>query len=285
MTIKIASWNVNSINARLPNVIEWLKESKADVIMFQELKCLEEKFPLSALEDMGYNLAIHGQKTYNGVAIASKSPIEDIVYGLPTFQEDSQARFIQGFTFGINIGCVYVPNGAEVGSEKYDYKLRFMNCLTEQVKNTLEHDEEFLIAGDFNIARTIWDTHKRKLEDARILTSTKEVRALNSFINTTGLIDIVRLQHPIVDEFSSEHPYTEPDNSKDTSGTRAAENCHLYSWWDYRNNSYTQNLGFRIDYIFANPKLADKITNAYIDQKPRGLTKASDHTPVICEVS
>ena len=283
MTIKIASWNVNSINVRLPNIIEWLKETKADVVLFQELKCLEEKFPAVALEDMGYNLAINGQKTYNGVAIASKYPIEDIVYGLPTFKEDStQARFIQGFTCGINMACVYVPNGAAVDSEKYEYKLKFMECLKQHVKSTLEYDEEFLIAGDFNVARTIWDTHKRKLEATRILTSEKEVRALNSIINT-GLIDILRLQHPIVDEFNTELlPGTDSTKSR---AITAAENSHLYSWWDYRNNSYTQNLGFRIDYIFTNAKLADKITNTYIDAKPRSLAKASDHTPVVCEVT
>ena len=249
----IATWNVNSIRARVEHITKWVKDSAPDIILLQEIKC--EEFPqIEALES--YNIEYIGQKSYNGVAILSKFPIEDIICGLPNF-EDNQARYIEVFTNNSRVASVYVPNGSEVGSDKYEYKLEFMKKLKSHMDNLANLSEPVVIGGDFNVATAKMDVYHGKLDDNKILCSKYERHHFNNLLHT-GFYDITRSLHP--------------------------NNDCLFSWWDYRAGSWDQNKGWRIDYLMANPKAMDNIIDSNIDTKPRGWQKPSDHTPVWCEI-
>ena len=189
--MKIATWNVNSVRARLPNVCEWLKEMRPEIVLLQEIKCQEGDFPREAIEDLGYNIAIAGQKTFNGVAILSHSPIEDVTIGLPNFPEDEQARYIEAFTGGVRVASVYVPNGQSVGSDKYDYKLKFLTHLREHLAQILTYEEACVIGGDYNIAPADEDVADPEAWRGEILCSDAERDHFHSLLHL-GYYDAIR---------------------------------------------------------------------------------------------
>ena len=268
MTI-IATWNVNSVRARLPRVLEWLDEFKPDVALLQELKATDETFPRLEIEDRGYNIEIHGQKNFNGVGILSKSPIEDVSRGLPNNEDDEQARYIEGFTAGIRVASIYLPNGnptfvegefqddgIPVLHEKYEYKLRWMECLHDHMAERLTLDEAIVFGGDYNIVPTDEDVHDAEgwANDALCLPQSRNrYRRLLHL----GLTDAYRVIHH------------EP---------------HKYSFWDYQRGAWQKDFGVRIDHLLLSPQAADRLKDCDIDRGPRGKEKASDHTPVWCEI-
>lgn len=252
--MKIVSWNVNSIRARHEQVLEWVKDKSPDVILIQETKCLADQFPREEFEDLGYNIELLGQKTFNGVAILSKFPVEDIQYGIPGY-EDAQARFIQAVIKGIHFICVYVPNGQEPGSEKYQYKLQFLDHFIKHIQSLRDADIPFLLGGDFNIAlkpADVYDPHQ--LNDSICFTM-RERQELNHLINL-GITDV-----------------------QDYLGHKN------FTWWDYRGGSFEKNKGMRIDYIFVSPHLVRLLKSIEVDTMARDKDKASDHAPLVCELS
>lgn len=266
--IKIASFNVNSVKARLPRLLEWLEKSNPDVVLLQELKCVEEAFPFGALFDAGYNAAVYGQKTYNGVAILSKFKIEDVVKGLPCHGEevDEQARYIEAVistkNLAIRVASIYVPNGGGdllpnetlENSRKFLYKLNFYDRLKSHLAKVATYDEIQIFGGDFNVAAEAIDVYDPKSFEGQILFHPLERQKFRSLLNL-GLID----------------------------SYRACNQSHqAFSWWDYRGGGWQHNKGARIDYLLASPLAADKISSASIEDKGvRDQEKASDHCPVI----
>ena len=255
--MKIVTWNVNSIKARLSIVVNWLRENTPDIVLLQEIKCENSAFPSEVFEDLGYNIALHGQKTYHGVAILSKFPIEDVVRGLPDF-EDPQSRYIEALVGSVRVASIYVPNGQEVGSDKFYYKLNFYQKLKAHMKKSLEAKEIAVWGGDYNVAPFLADgPNEEAFKGEKILTSLKEREAFRELL-WLGLTDAIRVQYP--------------------EGTPQGE--HLFSWWDYRANSWAQNKGFRIDHLLLSPQAADRFESAGIESETRALEKASDHAPV-----
>ncbi len=258
--ITIVTWNVNSIKARLPNVLTWLKSAKPDIVLLQELKCVEEAFPKMEIEELGYNLAIHGQKTYNGVAILSKFPIDDVTRNIPGF-EDEAARYIECVVSlpgsALRVASVYVPNGQAVGSDKFQYKMNFYDKLYDHLKNIRNYDEMISIGGDFNCAPEDIDVYDAKSLHGSICFNEQEQFKFRKIINL-GYIDIYRAVYPQRQQFS---------------------------WWDYRAGAFDHNHGMRIDHILVNPKAADAFDFCEIDIEPRGQDKASDHTPVVARIA
>jgi exodeoxyribonuclease-3 len=252
--MKIVTWNVNSVRARLENITDWLRTNHPDVVLLQETKCQNHDFPLETIEDCGYNVAVHGQKSYNGVAILSKYRIEDVLNGLPPFRDDDQARYIEGVTNGVRVASVYVPNGNTVGSEKYHYKLKFLDHLHDHLKATLLYEEAFIIGGDYNIAPTDDDVNDPAGWHEKILCSTPERKSLRAILNL-GYSDAIRIYH------QGKGPYT---------------------WWDYRSGSWQKDDGLRIDLLLLSPQAVDRLAGAGVDRDPRGLEKASDHAPTWC---
>ncbi len=250
--MKVITWNVNSVRARLPHVELFLKEQQPDVLLLQELKCEEHAFPVSLL-DFGYNCAIFGQKTYNGVAILSKHPIEDIQKGIPNF-EDTAARYVEAFTGGVRVASVYVPNGQEIDSKAYHYKLDFLDALYSHCKTLLGFDERLVIGGDFNIAPTDEDVCSPAAWQGQVLCSQRERDAWRK-ITYLGLADAVK------DSTTGAMPYT---------------------WWDYRKGSFAKDDGLRIDHLLLSPNAADALKTTKVYKNMRGLERASDHAPVEC---
>jgi len=262
-TIKIATWNVNSIKARLHAVDEWLKETNPDIVLLQELKCVTEAFPYEQIEDLGYNVAAHGQKSYNGVAILSKYPIDEIIKELPPLsnedEKDEQARYIEALIYinekVLKVASVYVPNGNTVGSDKFLYKMKFFDRLRKYYKDiSYIDDTAFIIGGDFNVGPEDIDVYDPKSLRNTICFHPEEQQKYRSLINT-GLTELFREFNPDIQQFS---------------------------WWDYRGGGYKNGKGMRIDFLLACPKSAEASINCSIDENPRGKEKASDHTPVIC---
>lgn len=254
LMLKIATWNINSIRMRLPLLLKWLRESEPDVVLLQETKVMDDQFPKQEIEDLHYNIAMHGQKTFNGVAILSKHPIEDISTSIPDF-EDEQARYIEAVVNGTRVASVYVPNGMEVGSDKYTYKLNFLTHLYKHMQTLLTYDETFVIGGDFNIAPTDQDGYDPQKWHERILCSTPEREKLRA-IMYLGLTDALRSLHPDENE--------------------------LYTWWDYRGGSWQNNFGLRIDHLLLSPQAADRLDKAAVEKEYRDGEKTSDHAPVSC---
>jgi len=253
--IKIATWNVNSIKARLPNALAWLKEFAPDVVLLQEIKTVDEGFPRMEIEDLGYNIETHGQKTYNGVAILSKSPIEDVSRGLPGDDTDEQARYIEGTAFGnLRVASIYLPNGNPIDTEKFPYKLGWMDRLYSHVQTSLEDEESIIFGGDYNVIPTNDDVYDPKAVAGDALTQ-PESRARFQAIKNLGLTDALR---------SFNHA------------------PHQYSYWDYQRGAWQKDNGLLIDHLLLTPQAADRLTDAGIDKDPRGKEKASDHTPVWC---
>ena len=253
--IKIATWNVNSIKARLPNALAWLKEFAPDVVLLQEIKTVDDGFPRMEIEDLGYNIETHGQKTYNGVAILSKSPIEDVSRGLPGDDTDEQARYIEGTAFGnLRVASIYLPNGNPTDTEKFPYKLGWMDRLYSHVQTSLEDEESIVFGGDYNVIPTNDDVYDPKAVAGDALTQ-PESRARFQAIKNLGLSDALR---------SFNHA------------------PHQYSYWDYQRGAWQKDNGLLIDHLLLTPQAADRLTDAGIDKGPRGKEKASDHTPVWC---
>jgi len=258
--MKIATWNVNSIRARLDNVVTWLKETSPDVACLQEIKTVEETFPRQALEDLGYNIAIHGQKSYNGVALLSKTPFEDVRTVLPGDDSDEQARFLQATLStkdgALTITSIYAPNGNPVESEKYPYKLDWMKRLHAHAREMLKLEECFVIAGDYNVIPHDDDVHNPEgwREDALFRPETLE--HYHSLLNL-GLTDAYRA---------------------------CEQAAHQYTFWDYQAGAWPKDHGIRIDHHLLSPQAADRLKSAGIDRFTRGWQKASDHVPIWIEL-
>ena len=253
--VKIATWNVNSIRARLPNILKWLKANNPDVLLLQEIKTLEESFPKEDIEDLGYNIEINRQKTYNGVAILSKSPIEDTCKALPGDKNDSQARYIEGTVFGaIRVASIYLPNGNPITTEKFQYKLNWMDRLFNKIKLSIESEEIFVFAGDYNVIPKNTDAYNPQnfISDALMQ---PETRSKFFSIMNLGLTDALRAYN--------KSPFQ-------------------YSYWDYQRGSWQKDNGILIDHILLSPQAADILEDSGIDKTPRGEEKASDHVPVWC---
>lgn len=247
--MKIVTWNVNSVRARLPHVENFLKDHQPDVLLLQELKCEEHAFPLS-LGDFGYNYAVYGQKTYNGVAILSKHPIEDVQKGIPNF-EDVPARYIEAFTGGIRVASVYVPNGQTVTSAAYGYKLNFLEALYNHAKQLLNLDEKIIIGGDYNIAPTDADMYDPVGWKDEVLCTTAEREAFRKILYA-GYTDALAQNQTVM-------PFT---------------------WWDYRKGSFAKDSGLRIDHLLLSPQALDFMQKTKVYRDFRGFEKASDHAPV-----
>jgi exodeoxyribonuclease-3 len=254
-TIKIATWNVNSLKARLPNVLTWLKEEAPDVVLMQEIKCMDNAFPCLELEDAGYNIVSHGQKTYNGVAILSKSPIEDVARGLPGGDGDEQARYVEGTVFGkVRVASIYLPNGNPLGTEKFSYKLAWMDRLKAHLAKTVLDDEIRVYGGDYNVIPTDDDVYSAKAFANDALLQPESRARFRSLLHM-GFTDAFRVFNTLP---------------------------HQYSFWDYQAGAWQKDHGLLIDFLLLSPKAADVLTASGIDKKPRGKEKASDHTPVWC---
>ena len=255
--MKIASRNVNSIKARLPNVVAWLKEAAPDVALLQELKTVEEGFPFMEIEELGYNCAVAGQKSYNGVAVLSKFPMEIETKVLPGNDEDEQARYLEAFTNGVRVASIYLPNGNPTPGPKYDYKLAWMRRLVDHARELLEHDEVVVLGGDYNVCPTDADVHDPIgwADDALCL---PQSRAQFRELLWLGYTEAFRTLHP--------------------------HEQRAWSFWDYQGGAWQRDLGVRIDHLLLSPLAADRLTACEIDRGPRAQEKASDHTPIWCEL-
>lgn len=260
--VRIATWNVNSINARLERVLEWLEEARPDVVGFQELKCIDEKFPREAIESLGYNVVTHGQKTYNGVALLSKFPLEDVRRGLPETEgdpADEHSRYIEavvGAPTPFRFGCLYLPNGNPIGTEKFDYKLRWMRRLREHATELLKLEEPLALCGDYNVIPEPQDADKPEswLGDALFQPESRAAwRALKylGFTDAQGAVGV------------------EP---------------HGYTFWDYTRGAWERDHGIRIDHIMLSPQAADRLRSCEVHRHVRGRERPSDHVPVVAEL-
>ncbi len=254
--MKIASWNVNSLNVRLPHLLQWLDAARPDVVALQETKMEDAKFPDTALAEAGYRSVFSGQKTYNGVAILARGQaIADVQAGIPGFEDDHR-RVLAATVGGVRIVDLYVVNGKAVGDVKYEHKLRWLAAVHEWLKDEVARHPELVVLGDFNIAPDDRDVHDPKRWHEKILCSTPERIALRDLL-ALGLHDSFRL-------FNQEAGH--------------------HSWWDYRTFAFDRGLGLRIDLVLVSEALRARCTRAWIDMEPRGWERASDHTPVLVEL-
>ena len=257
--MRIATWNVNSVNARLETVTRWFEEAQPDVACLQEIKCVDEKFPAEPFERLGYNLAIHGQKSYNGVAILSKQPLEDVRRGLPEGDGDDQARYIEAVVSGaqpVRVASIYLPNGNPIGTEKFAYKLAWMERLRRHAQGLLAYEEPLALVGDYNIIPEPRDAEfpKNWVEDALFQ---PQSRAAFRALKWLGLTDA----------------YLQADG---TSGA--------YTFWDYQAGAWQRNNGIRIDHALLSPQAADRLRGAVIHRDVRSWDKPSDHVPLVIEL-
>ena len=254
--MKIATWNVNSLKVRLPHVLDWLAATQADVLCLQETKMEDKVFPYAELEAAGYRGAHNGQKTYNGVAILARGTLEDVRFDIPDFA-DEQKRVVVATVNGLRIVCAYMPNGQEVGSEKYEYKLRWLAALAGYLRGELQRFPQLALLGDYNIAPDDRDVHDPAAWKDQILCSEPERAAYRQFVDL-GLADAFRL-------------FEQPPK--------------LYSWWDYRQMGFRLNRGLRIDHILLSRPLAAACSACVIDKAPRKLERPSDHAPVMATLA
>jgi exodeoxyribonuclease-3 len=250
--LKIATWNVNSVRARAPHLVRWLKEAAPDVALLQELKCVDADFPAMEVETLGYNVAVFGQKTYNGVAILSKRPIEDVERGLPGDDGDGQARYLEATTGGVRVASIYLPNGNPQPGPKFDYKLDWMRRLALRARVLLDLEMPVVLGGDYNVCPTPHDVWDEKAMAGDALIQPQSRAAWRTIVNQ-GWTDAIRLRHPA---------------------------AHLYTYWDYFRDRFTHDHGLRIDHLLLSPQAADRLDEAAVDRSPRGWEKPSDHTPV-----
>lgn len=252
--MKIASWNVNSLKVRLEQVLQWLESAQPDVLALQETKVTDEVFPRAAIEAAGYQVVFSGQKTYNGVAILAKTEPQDVITDIPGL-DDPQRRILAATVNGVRIINLYVVNGSAPGTEKFTYKLDWIDKVTQFIKQQMAEYDDVVVLGDFNIAPDDRDVYDPVKWHEKILCTTEERQALHSILDL-GLQDSFRLLH-------------------DDGG--------LYSWWDYRMNGFVRDLGLRIDLVLCTDEMSEAVIAAYIDKEPRGWERPSDHTPVVTE--
>ncbi len=253
--MKLATWNVNSLNVRLPHVLDWLAANQPDVLCLQETKLEDGKFPVAAVEDAGYRVVFSGQKTYNGVAIISKQDGADAIAAIPGF-EDEQKRILALTLGNVRVVCAYIPNGQAVDSDKYHYKLRWLKAMTDWLQEELARYPKLALLGDYNIAPEDRDCHDPAAWVGQVLVSEPEREAFRK-LQSLGLQDAFRL-------------FEQEEKS--------------FSWWDYRMMGFRRNLGMRIDHILLTPELASRCKACWIDKAPRKLERPSDHTPVVAEI-
>ncbi len=253
--MKIASWNVNSLKVRLPHVERWCREAQPDVLALQETKLEDDRFPRAAIEALGYRVAYSGQKTYNGVAILSREPLEDVVAGVPGF-DDPHRRVLAATVGGVRIVDLYVVNGQSVGSEKYEWKLKWLRAVTDYLRDELKRHRKLVVLGDFNIAPEDRDVHDPELWRDQVLCSEPERAALRGMLDL-GFVDTFRV---------------------------FVEDGGHYTWWDYRQGAFRRGLGLRIDLILAASSLHPRLKSAAIDRAPRSWERPSDHVPVSVEL-
>lgn len=254
--MRIATWNVNSIRQRMDSLLAWLAERQPDIVCLQEIKCVDDAFPREPLEALGYNVAVHGQKTFNGVALLSKFPFDEVAPGLIGDNDDIQARFLEALvstkTGVVRVACLYLPNGNPTPGDKYNYKLKWMDRLIKFSHERLKLEEPFVLAGDYNVIPAAEDVKRPEawVNDALFLPQTRE--KFRSLINL-GLTDAVRATSDASD---------------------------LYTFWDYQAGAWQKNDGIRIDHLLLSPQAADRLTGAGIDKHVRSWDKPSDHVPV-----
>lgn len=257
-TASIVTWNLNSIRSRLQHLLDFLERTAPDIVLLQELKLEEDKFPFAEIEDRGYNCAVYGQKTYNGVAILSKTPLEDITKGLG--DDDPQARYIEAVTTinstVLRIASIYVPNGQALDSEKFPYKMQFFDKLTAHAQTLLGYEEVLVLGADYNVAYLPQDVYDANAIDGSICYHPQERSKLQALMNL-GLYDAFRTLHP--DE-------------------------QAYSWWDYRAGKFQKDEGLRIDHLLLSAEATDRLQECVIDRDERGKDKPSDHAPVVCKL-
>ncbi|MGY0557414.1 exodeoxyribonuclease III [Lysobacter sp. A421] len=255
--MKIASWNVNSLNVRLPHLEQWLATAQPDVVGLQETKLTDDRFPDTALAALGYRSVFSGQKTYNGVAIVSRQPATDVQIGIPGF-DDEQKRVIAATVDGVRIVNLYVVNGQDVGTDKYAYKLRWLAAVQAWIAAELQEHPQMVVLGDFNIAPDDRDVHDPAVwNETHILTSTAERNALRGLL-ALGLHDAYRLHH---------------------------DDAGVFSWWDYRQAGFRRDLGLRIDLTLVSDALKPRCVAAGVDREPRTWERPSDHAPAWVEIT
>jgi exodeoxyribonuclease-3 len=258
--MKIATWNINSIKARLPMALDVLKDIDCDVICLQEIKCETDAFPYMEIEELGYNCAVHGQKSYNGVALLSKHPIEDVRKGLPGDESDEQARYIEALILTDNpvrVGGIYLPNGNPAPGPKYDYKINWMARLADHAAELLQDEEAFVLCGDYNVIPRREDCWEPTVWEGDALTLPPS-RAAFQRLKNLGL----------------------------TEAFEATDNrAHQYTFWDYQGGAFPKDHGIRIDHHLLSPQAADRLESVEIYRRARELTKPSDHVPVIATLS
>ncbi len=254
--MKIATWNVNSVRARQERLLAWLKKAQPDVLCLQELKCVDDDFPMEAVRELGYHASVHGQKTYNGVAILAKEEPKDVVKGLSDGVDDSHARLIAATVGGIRVVSAYAPNGQSVDSPQYQYKLEWYGRLRRYLDTRHKPDEPLVLGGDWNVAPEDIDTYDPKLWEGQTLFTLKERDALQR-LGAFGLSDAFRRLHPGVQKFT---------------------------WWDYRMLGFPKNLGLRIDHLYVTAPVAERLTVVDVDREERKGKQPSDHAPVWLEL-
>jgi exodeoxyribonuclease-3 len=252
--MKISTWNINSMKVRLPHVLEWLRSSQPDILVLQEIKQVTDMFPSDELSAAGYRSIANGQKTYNGVAVISREEATNPDLEIPGL-DDPQRRVLAATIDGVRVVNLYVPNGSEVGSEKYVYKLGWLSALRDYLARELEEHENLIVLGDFNIAPADEDVYDAEKWGDAILCSPPERAALKTLLDL-GLTDVFR-------------KFEQPEKS--------------FSWWDYRRAGFQRNAGLRIDLILTSAAMTERCTASYIDREPRTWERPSDHTPVVAE--
>jgi len=255
--VKIATWNVNSVKARLAHLTRWLKEATPDVVLLQELKCQTADFPRLEIEAAGYRAEVVGQKAYNGVAILAKAKIEDAIHALPGDHRDDHARYVEATVGKVRVASIYLPNGNPIASDKFKYKLKFLDRLAAHARALLASEATVVLGGDWNVCPTdqdVWDP-KAMAGDALCQ---PESRAAFRRVLFQGWTDAIRVYHP---------------------------DQRQYTYWDYFQNRFERDHGLRIDHLLLSPQAADRLTAADVDRTPRGWEKASDHTPAWCELA
>ncbi len=259
-TLRIATWNINSVRLRIHLLTDWLRETKPDIVCLQEIKCVDEAFPYEEIEACGYNIAVHGQKSYNGVALLSKYPLEDVQKELNGNDEDDQARYIEAVVSvnntAVRVASIYMPNGNPIDTPKYEYKLKFMEGLIAHAKLLLTYEEKLILAGDYNVIPHDKDCYDPKVwaNDALFLPA---IRAKFQELISLGLTDALRA-------------------TSDEAG--------LYTFWDYQAGAWPKNLGIRIDHLLLSPEAADSLVQVQIDKDMRTQEKPSDHVPIWADV-
>ncbi len=257
--MRLATWNVNSVNARLETVTRWFEEAQPDVACLQEIKCVDEKFPAEAFERLGYNIAVHGQKSYNGVALLSKTPLEDVRRGLPEGDGDEHARYIEAVVSGprpVRVASIYLPNGNPVESEKFAYKLEWMARLNRHAQTLLKLEEPLALMGDYNVIPEPRDAENpdRWVDDALFRPETREAFRALKWLGLT-------------------EAYLQADGAPGA-----------YTFWDYQAGAWQRNHGIRIDHALLSPQAADVLRKCEIHRDVRGWEKPSDHVPLIIEL-